>query len=120
MPECDDITVSNHELGFDQPWLNFTVPPDSVPIKEVDGCVRYAPINAAQPNGVGQCTTDSFNTTHLIECTEFVYATDERNIQTEVLPTQTKYLTPFLFQLISLDIIIFSSIYNVRIAISWR
>lgn len=87
MPECEDITVNNRELEFNQPWLNFAIPPDSAANKKVHSCVRYAPIAAALTNGTGQCTADSFNKEQTIECTEFVYATDERNIQTEVLPT---------------------------------
>lgn len=87
MPECEDITLNSRELEFNQPWLNFTIPPDPATHKSVHSCVRYAPI-AAQSNGAGHCTADSFDMTQTIECTEFVYETDERNIQTEVCSSE--------------------------------
>lgn len=82
MTECDDITVNNRDLEFNQPWLNFSIPSDS----DYKKCYRYAPTAAAAlSNGTGQCAADAFNTTHTIKCNEFVYASDERNVQTEVL-----------------------------------
>lgn len=92
MPECDFIAENNRAIEFNQQWLNFSIPPDSTANNKIANCVRYAPVTdattnnltTALPNGTGQCTADSFNTMQTIECTEYVYASDERNIQTEV------------------------------------
>lgn len=118
MPECEDITVNSRQLEFNQPWLNFTIPPDPATDKSVHSCVRYAPIS----NGAGQCTADSFDTQQTIECTEFVYATDEQNIQTEVcsLEKKIKFIFISIVNKCHWNTIIFSSTYIVWIAINWR
>lgn len=81
MPECDGINAENRE--FDQRWLNFTIPLDSTANNnKVANCVRYAP--STWSNETRQCVPESFNTMQTVQCTEYVHASDERNIQTEV------------------------------------
>lgn len=86
MPECDGIDEDNRKLEYNQRWLKWAIPPDATTHKKVAKCIRYAPI--AQSNETKQCAAESFNRMQRIPCTEYVYKTDERNIQTEVsLPT---------------------------------
>lgn len=84
MPECD-VAENSREIVYDQPWLHFAIPTKN---GKFDSCVRYAPINRNGPsalfNDTDQCNPDSFNTSSTVPCTEFVYASDEKNIQTEV------------------------------------
>lgn len=80
MPECDAVGVNNRELTFNQPWLRYAIPSSD---GQYDNCYRYAPTHS-NTSGPGQCSTDMFDTSKKIACTEFVYASGERNIQTEV------------------------------------
>lgn len=85
MPECDD-DIDIRELQYDQPWLHFAIPSSSA--NKIENCVRYAPLlrneTSARQGGSNQCTSDMFNTSQTIACSEYVYASDEKNIQTEV------------------------------------
>lgn len=80
MPECDIDGVNNRELSYNQPWLRYAIPYSNGKYEE---CFRYEPTHVTTA-GPGQCSTDMFNTSLGIPCTEFVYASDERNLQTEV------------------------------------
>lgn len=78
VPECES-GLNNRDIQYDQSWLQ-----NAIPMKndEIDNCQRYEPL---QPNvHHDQCTTDLFNTSKQIPCTEFIYASDEVNVQTEV------------------------------------
>lgn len=79
MPECE-FGANNRELPFNQPWLS-----DAIPLEngKLDNCHRYAPRNwsAGEP---GRCNANMFDTSTKISCNEFIYASDEKNIQTEV------------------------------------
>lgn len=77
MPECD-IGDNNREISYDQPWLKYAIPQSS---NGYENCVRYAPINSS----THECNVNNFNTLKQIECTEFIYTTDESNVQTEVI-----------------------------------
>lgn len=84
MPECDEINEDNHKLEFNQQWLNWAIPLDTIENNnhKVDNCVRYAP--SMRTNRTRHCAAESFDPMQTIECTEYVHASDERNIQTEV------------------------------------
>lgn len=79
MPECE-FGSNNRELPFNQPWLSDAIPSEN---GKFDNCHRYAPKNwsAIEP---GQCNANMFDTLTKIPCNEFIYASDEKNIQTEV------------------------------------
>lgn len=79
MPECD-VGENNREIVYDQPWLKFAIPTSK---NGFENCVRNAPINSTTTNDY-QCSANLFNTSKQIPCKEFVYKTDEINIQTEV------------------------------------
>lgn len=81
MPECDVDGVNNRDLVYNQQWLRYAIPFND---GKYDNCYRYAPTHSTITTGSGQCSADMFNTSMKIACTEFVYASDERNIQTEV------------------------------------
>lgn len=82
MPECD-IGVDNREIGYDQPWLQKAIPSTN---GQLESCVRYVPKNQTTTLFVEntECSADLFNTSQQIQCSEYIYSTDERNIQTEV------------------------------------
>lgn len=90
MPDCD-VGNNNRDISYDQPWLH-----DAIPLTngKFDSCSYFARKNTTIPN---QCTADMFDKSKRIQCTEFIYASDERNIQTEVESNifrqfiQTKY-----------------------------
>lgn len=71
---------NNRELSYTQPWVKYAIPSSKTGLER---CVRYAPNNTL-PSGY-QCEREYFNVSNRIECTEFVYQTDETNIQTEVI-----------------------------------
>lgn len=79
MPECD-IGVNNREIQFDQPWL-----PNAIPYSndQIDRCFRYVPKNQTETE-YGKCSAEMFDKHVKIPCTEYVYASQERNLQTEV------------------------------------
>lgn len=80
MPECDIGEASNRDIQYDQPWLRYAIPSHD---GKYDKCFRYA-IKNQTSFGTPQCDTDNFDNSTKIECTEYVYASDERNLQTEV------------------------------------
>lgn len=84
MPECD-IGANNREIQYDQPWLHFAIPYSNGKIKN---CVRYAP---SERNGTEEskmhCNTEMFDVSREIACTEYIYSSDEMNLQTEVRQT---------------------------------
>lgn len=80
MPECD-VGESNRAMEFDQPWLHYAIPSSNNQLKN---CVRYAPIETNAGSGNVTCNANMFNTSVEIACSEFIYASDEKNIQTEV------------------------------------
>lgn len=81
IPECD-IDGNNRNVPFDQPWLQNAIPFIQ---NKIDRCHRYAPRNGTSVVTNDRCDADMFDKTKLIECSEYVYASDERNVQTEVL-----------------------------------
>lgn len=84
MSECDFQGVNNRTLSYDQQWLPFAIPSTD---GNYDKCHRYAPEHMATPgiiSGDSRCSSDMFNTSMKIACTEYVHASDEKNLQTEV------------------------------------
>lgn len=84
MPECD-IGENNRQIAYDQPWLQNAIPYSN---DKYESCVRYASVNKSESFIANekdfQCFNNSFNTLERIECSEFIYASDEQNMQTEV------------------------------------
>lgn len=81
MPECDVVSENNNrDIPYNQTWLNHAIPLKN---EKFEKCLRFAPQNAATGEP-GKCSADMFDMTKRIECREFVYASDERNVQTEV------------------------------------
>lgn len=76
MPECE-TAQNNRNISYSQPWLKNAIP--SVGGK-LDHCHRFAIINKTS----NQCTADMFDSTTKIPCDDYVYASDEINMQTEV------------------------------------
>ncbi|XP_031637755.1 solute carrier family 22 member 7-like, partial [Contarinia nasturtii] len=76
VPECD-FGDNNREISYNQTWLEYAIPKTQ---NGYENCVRYESIQSSTAN---TCDVNSFNTSKQIECTEFIYATDELNIQTE-------------------------------------
>lgn len=79
MPNCD-VGENNREIIYDQPWLMYAIPTSK---HGFESCYHYARNDSFSGNE-NQCSRDLFNTSNRIECTEFVYKTDEINVQTEV------------------------------------
>lgn len=80
VPECEFDGESDRNIPYDQPWLKNAIPFES---GKIDHCRRYALKNLSAIAG-GQCDANMFDTTTKVSCNEFIYASDERNIQTEV------------------------------------
>ncbi|XP_037026625.1 organic cation transporter-like protein isoform X1 [Bradysia coprophila] len=78
VPECD-VSGNNRDIPFDQPWLENAIPFTQ---NKIDRCHRYAPRNSTAAVN-GQCHAHLFDTAKLIECSEYVYTSDEKNVQTE-------------------------------------
>lgn len=80
VPECD-VGENNREISYDQLWLK-----DAIPKSEngFENCFRYAS-NNSYTSKEHECDRDQFDTNRRIQCTEFVYKTDETNVQTEVI-----------------------------------
>lgn len=86
VPECD-IGENNRNIPFMQPWVSHGIPMKN---EKLDNCVHYALKNST----IGQCSADTaFDTSKEIPCTEFIHATDERNIQTEVKNSEPKIMS---------------------------
>lgn len=85
VPECD-VGENNREIVYEQPWLRNAIPIIDNSDGKLNSCARYAPLmqNDSTELSLAKCSIDMFNTSEQIECSEFVYATDEKNIQTEV------------------------------------
>lgn len=82
MPECE-FGEDNRDLKFGQPWLSSAIPQLN---EKFDDCYRFAPKNwTSSPLEYGQCNADMFDASKKVVCTEYVYSTDEKNIQTEVM-----------------------------------
>lgn len=81
MPECE-FDVNNRDLPYNQSWLDYTTPQLD---EKFDNCHRYAPKNLTSFELLnGQCATNMFDSFQIIPCSEYVYTSDEQNIQTEV------------------------------------
>lgn len=87
MPNCD-IGENNREISYDQPWLSNAIPSSS---GTFDSCSHYALKDniLIRP---GQCNANVFNTSMKVKCSEFVYASDEKNLQTEVSQRSKQFL----------------------------
>lgn len=81
VPECD-VGENNRDIPYNQKWVNFAIPTASN--GKLKNCVRYASLDSN--DGSIQCAADKFNISEEIECTEYIYETNEKNMQTEVLP----------------------------------
>lgn len=79
MPECD-VGENNREIAYNSTWSKYAIPTLN---GKFEKCFRYAPTNPITHES-GQCTADMFDNSTKIGCTEFIYASDEKNIQTEV------------------------------------
>lgn len=91
MPECE-FGDHNREIPFDQPWLQYAIPFSN---GEYATCFRFAPmIHRNGTVATDECTADFFNTSATIECSEYIYNTDERNLQTEVRKN-VLFIVPF-------------------------
>lgn len=82
MPECD-FGDDNREIEYDQPWLKHAIPSTN---GQLESCVRYVPKNQTTTLFAENmlCSANLFNSSQRIQCSEYIYSTDERNIQTEV------------------------------------
>lgn len=112
MPECD-IGENNREIAFNQTWLQFAIPSNDT----LDSCVRYASFNGQQTAENVQCSADFFNTSSTIECSEYIYASDESNVQTEV--ENILYQIKTYFSNIKI-IQFFSSTFIAPISVNWH
>lgn len=81
MPECDFNNLINRDLSYNQLWLKYAIPQWD---EKFDNCHRYAPKNSTSIELFGECSADMFDTSKTIPCSEYVYSSDEKNIQTEV------------------------------------
>lgn len=81
MPECE-FDVNNRDIPYDQPWLKNAIP---LLNDRFDNCHRFAPLSTNWTSAHGQCSADMFDVTKKITCTEYIHASDERNLQTEVI-----------------------------------
>ena len=85
IPECD-VGENNREIDYDQPWLRNAIPVDSSN-GQLENCVRFARLisnSSTESPPLAKCGPDMFDRSSTIECSEFIYTTDERNVQTEV------------------------------------
>lgn len=80
VPECESGN-NNRDLSYDQPWLKNAIPMEN---GKVNRCYRFAPKNKTITEPSNQCTADMFDSTTKIACTEYIYASNEMNLQTEV------------------------------------
>lgn len=80
MPECD-VGANNRDIKYDQEWLKLAIPFNDN--NHPESCTRYAPNNISAVKS-RQCSAELFDKSTKIECSEFVYASDEKNVQTEV------------------------------------
>lgn len=85
IPECD-VGNENRDIGYDQIWVKYAIPKSR---DEFEKCVRFAPNKTAVPFdeeelAFQQCSREQFDTSKQIQCSEFIYRTDETNVQTEV------------------------------------
>lgn len=83
IPECE-LDKDGREVGYNQTWLQFAIPYSNGRVKN---CVRYAPLvgnNTKFTSGKDQCDAQMFDKSREVECSEYVYSTDEKNLQTEV------------------------------------
>lgn len=94
MPECEE-GEDNRQIPFNQSWLHYAIPSNDTQ----KNCIRYAPKNGLNNN---QCNADFFNTSSRIECSEYIYASDERNVQTEVINIIISHIPTFLKHIYSL------------------
>lgn len=89
MPACDIAQTNNpRDIAYDQPWLRYAIPSTD---GKFDKCFRYA-IKNQTTFGLNQCNADMFDNSTKIECTKYIYASDEKNIQTEVGQKKFHYL----------------------------
>lgn len=80
MPECE-AGENNRDLPYDQPWLKNAIPLEN---GKLDHCHRFSPKNRTIIEPTNQCSANMFDSSTKIACTEYIYASDEKNIQTEV------------------------------------
>lgn len=113
VPECD-IGENNRVIQYDQPWLHDAIPTSNGKLKN---CVRYAPINGNDTDNNHECSASMFNTSVEIECSEFIYVTDQKNVQTEVIIRLSNFMNHMI---LTNDLNgFYSSICTARRVISW-
>ncbi|XP_055299839.1 organic cation transporter protein-like [Sitodiplosis mosellana] len=85
IPECD-VGENSREIAYDQPWLRNAIPTIENSNGKMENCVRYASLdrNSSTESSLAKCGPDMFNKSLIVKCSEFIYATDERNVQTEL------------------------------------
>lgn len=83
MPECD-VGENNRQILFNQTWVHYAIPTLNDTLEK---CERNAPANTIEIDGIStgiQCSAEHFNRSSKIKCDEYIYASDEKNLQTEV------------------------------------
>lgn len=80
--ECD-IDDDNRNIPYNRTWLNNAIPLVPLNNDKFESCLRFAPQNSSTI-GTEKCSADMFDTATKIKCSEFIHASDERNLQTEV------------------------------------
>lgn len=82
VPECE-FGVNNRDLMYSQSWLNNTIPQLD---EKFDSCHRYAPMENLTSIELSsdKCAAEMFDSSQRISCSEYIYTSDEKNIQTEV------------------------------------
>lgn len=76
VPGCD-IGENNRKIPYDQPWLGYAIPQSN---GKFDSCFYYALKNNTDAE---KCGADMFDKSVKIACSDYIHASDERNIQTE-------------------------------------
>lgn len=74
---------------YNQSWLPYAIPAAD---GKYDKCSRYA-IKNHTTFGMEQCNSAMFDNSTKIECTEYIYASDEKNVQTEVCQNDSIHIT---------------------------
>lgn len=74
------MSNNNGIVEFDQPWLSQAIPLSN---RSFENCLRFE-VNRSIPIESGQCLDSYFNRAQTRKCDDFVFKTDERNIQNEV------------------------------------
>lgn len=84
VPGCD-IGSDDRSINYEQTWLSNAIPKES---EHYDDCLHFVPIyeitNTTLTNEF-ECSKESFDTSAVQGCSKFIYSSDEKNVQTEVI-----------------------------------